>query len=332
MCASAVPKARTRTGRQDTTVVTAHGAVAEVGGRRVLVCAADQGVRILDLATGDEAMPPPAQFARRDIIAVAVGALHGRPVAVAGGYVNHAWYLDSGEPLPHQPAWPDMARMVAVAVAEVGGRPITGVGSWDRGVLIADLETGDLLGEPIEAPGGAPLGVGVAVVSGHAVLVTRTSMGIRARFLDLPWLPAPEAEVPYAGFAAQEETPPPPPMFFARRLTPHPHDGGWCMALGSFEGQPVILSGHDHGEIDVFALGSGLPLQPRLAGGNSSISAIAYQHLGQRPIIAVGSVDGMVRVADLTDLSALTIITTLAPVKALATPSPATASSEPRRA
>jgi hypothetical protein len=94
------------------------------------------------------------------------------------------------------------------------------------------------------------------------------------------------------------------------------------MALGTFEGQPVVFSGHDEGQIDMFELTSGLPLQPRLVGGTSSISAVAYAHVGQRPIIAVGSVDGVVRVADLTDLSALTIITALAPVQALALAEP----------
>ena len=295
-------------------------AVAAVAGRPVLVCVADEGVRILDLATGREAMPPPAELSRRDAVTVAAGTLHGRPVAVAGGYVNHAWYLDSGEPLPNQPAWPDIVR--TVAVADLGGRSVAVAGCQDRRVVVVDLETGGLLGAPIKAPGGSPLGVGLTLVSGHAVLVTRSSMGIRARFLDLPWLPGPGPEMPYADFAEQEETPPPPEMIFARRLTRHPHDGGWCMALGTFEGQPVVFSGHDEGQIDVFELASGLPLQPRLAGGTSSISALAFAHLGQRPIIAVGSVDGAVRVADLTDLSALTIITTLAPVQALALAEP----------
>jgi WD40 repeat protein len=295
-------------------------AVAEVSGRKMLLCVGDQGLRVLDLATGDEAAPPPTQLGRRDTLAIAVGTLLGRPVAVAGGYLNHAWYLDSGEPLHHQPAWPGVVRTVTVATA--GGRPIAVAGTGERGVLVADLETGEMLGEPIKAPGGNPLSVGVVMVSGHPALVTRTSMGIRAGYLDLPWLPAPEADLPYSAFAALDETPPPPRMFFARRLTRHPHDGGWCMALGSFEDHPLVLSGHDHGEIDAFALDSGLPLEPRLAGGKSSIGAIACEQLGQRPVIAVGSIDGMVRVADLTDLSALTLITTLAPVQALALAEP----------
>jgi WD40 repeat protein len=295
-------------------------AVAEVASQPVLVCVTEEGMRILDLVTGEEAMPPPGALGRRGPVAVATGMLHGRPVAVTGGYVNHAWYLDTGEPLPRQPLWPNDSR--TVAVADIGGRTIAVAGCWDKGVFVADLETGDLIGQPFQAAGGAALTVGATLVSGHAVVVTRTSMGIRAQFLDLPWLPAPTSEMPYAGFAEQEETPPPPAMIFARRLTRHPHDGGWCMALGTFEGQPVVFSGHDEGQIDVFELASGLPLQPQLAGGTSSISAVAFAHLGQRPIIAVGSVDGAVRVADLTDLSALTIITTLAPVQALALAEP----------
>jgi WD40 repeat protein len=295
-------------------------AVAEAADRPVLLCVTSEGLRILDLDTGEDAMPPPAALARRNAAAVATGTLHGRPVAVTAGYVNQAWYLDTGEPLPHQPPWPEDA--TAVAVAEVGGRTIAVAGCRDKGVFVADLQTGDVIGEPFQAAGGAVLTVGVTLVSGYAVVVTRTSMGIRARFLDLPWLPAPAPELPYVGFAEREETPPPPPMIFTRRLTRHPHDGGWCMALDTFEGQPVVLSGHDEGRIDVFELASGLPLRPRLAGGTSSITAVASRRIGPRPVVAVGSADGVVRVADLTDLSALSVITTLAPVQALALAEP----------
>lgn len=294
-------------------------AVAEVAGRHLLVCVTGEGLRILDLITGEEAMPPPAVLARRGAVTVATGVLHNRPVAVACGYVNQAWYLDTGEPLPRQPAWPSDIR--TVTIAGISGRTIV-VAGGDKGVLVADLETGDLIGKPFQAAGGAALSIGVTLISGHAVVVTRTSMGIRAQFLDLPWLPAPGPQMPYVGFAEQEETPPPPLMTFARRLTRYPHDGGWCMTLGTFEGQPVVFSGHDEGQIDAFELASGLPLQPRLAGATSSITAVAFQPIGQRPIIAVGSADGVVRVADLTDLSALTIITTLAPVQALALTEP----------
>ena len=294
-------------------------AIAQVAGRHVVLCAGNQTLKLLDLVTGAEALPLPAALGRGNVASIAAGTLNGRPVVVAGGYVNLAWYLDSGDPLPHQPAWPDS--ISAVAVADVGGRLIA-VAACSERVVVADLETGDLLGEPLMVPGGAAKDVSVAMVSGYPVLVTRTSMVIRAQFLDLPWLPAPVAGLPFARFAAQEETPPPPPMIFARRLTRYPHDGGWCMATGSFEDQPVVFSGHDEGHIDVFELVSGLPLQPRLVGGKSSISAVAFQQFGERPVIAVGSADGIVRVADLTDLSALTVITTLAPVWALALAEP----------
>src|SRR5207248_3006991 len=193
-------------------------------------------LRIPAMASGQEAMPTPAELGR-GAVTVTAGVLHGRPVAVAAGYGNHAWYLDSGEPLP-QPPWPKDTR--TVTLADVGGRTIAVAGCWDKGVFVADIETGDQIGEPFQAAGGAALSVGVTLVSGYAVVVTRSGMGIRAQFLDLPWLPAPAPGLSYAAFAEQDETPPPPPMFFARRLTRHPHGGGWCMALGSLEGEPVV--------------------------------------------------------------------------------------------
>ena len=295
--------------------------IAVIGGDELVVCATDHGIRILDPVTGQDAMPPPTALFRRKATAVAAGTLHGRPVAVAGGYPNHAWYLDSGEPLQHQPPLPEAAR--CVVLADIHGSTVAVAATRNSQVIVADLATGTLLGAPLtDLPGGPVESVGVVTVDSRPVLVARVSMGIMARYLDLPWLPSRETQFNYSGFAERDETPPPPALFPARRLTRHPHDGGWCMTLGSFEGRPVVLSGHDNGEIDVFDIASGLPLRPPLRGGKSAIGALDYRYLSSRPIIAAGAINGVVRIADLTDLSALTIVRTLAPVKALALAAP----------
>lgn len=293
-------------------------AISETGGQRVIVCAHDHGVRVLNLVTGEDAAAQPKVRSRG--LAVATGTLHGRPVAVAGGYPNHAWYLDTGEPLANQPGWPDTAH--SVAIADVAGRVIAVAGTWSDGIVVADLETGRLVGDPVDIPGGPVRDVGVVTVASRPVVIGRTDMGIKARYLDLPWLPAREAGIGYREFTALDETPPPPALFPAKRLTRYPHGSGWCMALGAIDGQPIVISGHDRGDIDIFEVASGLPLQPTLGGGESNIAAVACQQLGGRQIMAFGALDGTVGVADLTDLSAQTAIMTLASVWAIALAEP----------
>lgn len=293
-------------------------AITEVAGRPVVVCAHDNGVRVLDLVTGEDAATQP-EVRARGLEAVATGMLHGRPVAVVGGRANHAWYLDTGEPLANQPDWPESTR--SVAVADVAGRVIAVAGTWGEGVVVTDLETGHRIGDPVNMPKGVR-DVGVVTVAGCPVVIGRTDMVIRARYLGLPWLPSRQEKASYYEFAAQDEAPPPPALFPAKSLTRHPHGSGWCMALGSIDGQPVVISGHDRGDIDIFEVASGLPLQPPLGGGESNIAAVACQQLGGREVMAFGALDGRIGVADLTDLSVQTGIRTLVPVWAIALAEP----------
>jgi WD40 repeat protein len=293
-------------------------AISQVAGRRVIVCAHNHGVRVLDLMTGeDAAAQPPIQ---RQGLAVATGTLHGRPVAVVGSYPNYAWYLDTSEPLAIQPGWPDSVH--SVAISDVAGRVIAVGTTWRDGVVVTDLETGKLTGEPLDVPGGPVEGAGVVSVAGRPVVIMRTGMGIKARYLDLPWLPPRAPEMGYREFTRQEDTPPPPTMFPAKRLTRHPHSGGWCMTFGATDGQPIVISGHDGGDIDLFEVASGLPLHPTLGGGRSNISAVACRQLGGREILAFGALDGTVGIADLTDLSVQTSVETLASVWAIALAEP----------
>jgi WD40 repeat protein len=295
-------------------------AIANVGGQRVVVCATGDGVRVLDLVTGADAASPPG-IRLGTVHAVATGTLHGRPVAVAGGYPNHAWYLDDGEPLVPQPDWPDT--VPTLAIADVGGRVIAVADTWSNGLVVVDLETGGRIDDAVRDIPGYPVGVGVATLANRPVLVCGTRDGIRAQYVDLPWLSPRAAEMGYREFATHDETPPPPPLFPAKRLTRYPHSGGWCMTLGSIDGQPVVISGHEGGDIDIVEVASGLPLHPPLGGqSRSDCSAIACHQLGDRQVMAFGTLDGTVGAADLTDLSVQTAIRTLAPVQALALAEP----------
>lgn len=295
-------------------------AISEAAGQRVIVCAHDHGLRVLDLMSGEDAPAQPAVRSRGGL-AVATGMLHGRPVAVAGGYPNHAWYLDTGEPLAIQPGWPDTVH--SVAIAHVADRVLAIGGTWRDGIIVIDLESGKPVGNPLDIPGGGPIrDVGVVTVAGRPVVIGRTGMIVRAQYLDLPWLPPRDPWMSYREFKVQDETPPPPAMFPAKHLSRSSHSGGWCMATGAIDGQPIVISGHDEGEMDLVEVASGLPLRPELGGGRSNISALAFQRLAGRDVMAFGALDGTVGIADLSDLSVQTSVETLASVWAIALAEP----------
>lgn len=290
-------------------------AVCTTDGREAVVCGCDDGVLVLDVTTGKPAAPVPAAAGTGWVKALAVGELHGRPVAVTSGRESHAWYLDSGEPLGITPGWPGDA--VCLAIGTFGGRTVVAAGARREQVVLADLETGQPLGEPITGLREQPSGLALTTVSGYPVILVKHSMQIQPFFVRLPGMPDPPADW-VSGFSAQDQTPPPPPLLRKPRLTRHPHDAGWSLAAGIFRGQPIVISGHDHGEIDLITIASALPLSPQLGGPDSPIGALAYAPIGARAVLAAGAFNGLVMIADLNDLSEQVAIRTQAPVRALA--------------
>ena len=75
--------------------------------------------------------------------AVAVGELHGRPIAISGGCDStvRVWDLGTGDPVG-EPFTGHTDAVGAVAVGELHGRPIAISGGFDSTVRVWDLGTG----------------------------------------------------------------------------------------------------------------------------------------------------------------------------------------------
>lgn len=292
-------------------------AISQVGGHEVVVCAGEDDVRVLDLRTGQAAAPTPAQFSGAHtpalVHALAVGDLRGRPVAVAAGRTSHAWYLDTGEPAAGQPRWPELPDCLAIAT--IRDRTIAVAGVRGPKVYVADLGTGELLGDPVKVSSRI-YSVGVIEIDGCPVLVVQHGMAIQAWHLtQLGDVPPPPWD--YGEFRDRDDTPPPPPLIPGRPLVSHTHSGGgWSMALGRFRGEPIVASAHDRGAVDIYLISRAAPLA-HLAGGQMSMTAIAYRSMAGHDLLAVGATDGSVRIRDLNS-PRTTMIAALAPVNALA--------------
>ena len=71
--------------------------VAAIAGEPVVVCAGERDVRVLSLATGEQAAPSPPAFRPSRTTRVAVADIDGRTVGVCSSeYEIYLWYLDSG--------------------------------------------------------------------------------------------------------------------------------------------------------------------------------------------------------------------------------------------
>jgi len=103
---------------------------------------------VWDLEAG-EPLGGPLEAHENFVNAVALGELHGRPIAVSGGNDKTLWVWDLeaggllGGPLVGHEGWVN-----AVAVGELGGRPVAVSGGNDEMVRVWDLAAGEPLGEP----------------------------------------------------------------------------------------------------------------------------------------------------------------------------------------
>ncbi|MFF3443132.1 WD40 repeat domain-containing protein [Streptosporangium sp. NPDC002721] len=154
-------------------------AIGEVNGRPVAVTAGDLGtethknpVRVWDLITR-EPLGEPMTGHTGPVLAVAVGQVNGRPVAVTGSVDGtvRVWDLTTrkpvGEPMTSRTGvW-------GVAIGEVNARPVAVTGSEDQNMRVWDLTKHTLIGEPV--PTGHTHGVSavaVGQVNGRPVAVT----------------------------------------------------------------------------------------------------------------------------------------------------------------
>ena len=300
--------------------------VAAIAGEPVVVCAGERDVRVLSLATGEQAAPSRPAFRPSRTTRVAVADIDGRTVGVCSSeYEIYLWYLDSGA-AAGACRISTRERVECMTTGLLKGRLVVVAGCFDRQTRVFDALTGEEACEPVETPLSRPFGV--AMLSGDpAVLFLNFAGAVQSRHVGLerPKLTPEEFEALLTskgpGFSAQEETPPAPWRVGLKiRLHRRRPDGVDCysLALGVLDGTPVILTGHGDGEIDIFTVDTALPACPPLTGHESEVSALAFAEFGGRPLAASGGRDGTVRVWDLADGQAITSVRTAAMVHGVA--------------
>lgn len=295
--------------------------VATLTSGPAVVCACEDQVRVLDLATGRPVVPPPPTFRMDNWSKIATAEIAGRSVAIcAAGREIHVWYLDTGEPAVPQPVRCE-ERVECLAIGLLNGRNIIISGHFDRSIHIFNLETGQPACEKISSTLRRHSGLGLIEYADLPLLVFDQYGIVRSRFigLDHPPVNIEELLARPPDPPALEETPPAPPRVGNKvKLSRNRNVDGHAMALGTMGGVPVVLSGHDDGQIDVFTIGTALPVGPPLMGHDSEVTALAFAEFDSRPIAASGGRDGTVRLWDLADASSITTIRAAAEVRSLA--------------
>jgi WD40 repeat protein len=265
-------------------------AVAEVGGRRVVVSGSEDGtVRTWELESlWPQGERPPGH--EQAVNAVAVAEVGGRRVVVSGsedGTVR-TWELESGrrigEAYRDEEAWPGAIN--AVAAAMLDDQPVA-IAAGDDGMV----QVWQLSGRPVGAAFlseevwiGAVNALAVADMASGPVVVSGGDDGmIRAWDLESG---EPVSE-PYLGHD--------------RRVL--------AVAVAEVDGRPVVVSGGDDGMIRAWDLESGEPVSEPYLGHDRRVLAVAVAEVDGRPVVVSGGDDGMIRVWDLAGNKRTTINT-----------------------
>jgi WD40 repeat protein len=276
-----------------------------------LICGTDNGIQVLDVATGAP-LPSPVT-GLREVQAIATGMHEERPIAVAvnrHGSNGRIWYLDTGEEVPTARTPRDHGMIESLVLFRDRGRTLGVFGTFDGQVVVTDLATGEETMSEFRHRERVTH-IGVAMVADVPVIVSSGHGVVQARYLhneDRPAWPS--------GFAQGNETPPQ-PAIFEDRVLPGTKTA-YAMTIGTLSGAPFVARGNETGEVVLHSL-TGLPLiGTPLTGSADMISALAFGQVGERPVLASGARDGTVRVWDLLDTRAVITIATLAGVNALA--------------
>ncbi|MFC8660591.1 hypothetical protein ACFUI0_00025, partial [Streptomyces sp. NPDC057199] len=162
----------------------------------------------------------------------------------------------------------------AVASVLVGGRPVAITGAADGIVLMWDLTTGHMVGQPLLGPDSAINAVACAVVEGRPVAVTGSADGTVSMW-----------ELAAEQFADELQS----------DLTPAIN----AAACVEMEGGPVAVTGSFNGTLQVWDLVTGRLVGEPLLGHEGPVWAVACAVVDGRPVAVSGSADGTVLVRDL---------------------------------
>jgi len=175
---------------------------------------------------------------------------------------------------PHQQITGHDGPVLAVAAAELDGRPVVISGSDDETVRVWDLATGAPVGHPLTGHDGWVRAVAVGELDGRPVVISGSD-DETVRIWDLA-----------------TGTP------VGHPLTGH-DDWVRAVAVAELDGRPVVISGSDDETVRIWDLASGAPVGDPLTGHGSAVLAVAVAELDGRPVVISGSGDGTVRIWDL---------------------------------
>ncbi|MEU4694010.1 hypothetical protein [Actinoplanes sp. NPDC023714] len=140
---------------------------AELDGRPIAICVANERLHGFDLASGE---PLEATFAGAGPQVITAGVMSGRPVLIGGtGTALRRWDIATGTEIGG-PLEVHRAPITALALVTVAGRP-TVISADGSGVIQrSDLATGEEAGEPFHRPGGPITALAAAEVDDEVVI------------------------------------------------------------------------------------------------------------------------------------------------------------------
>jgi WD40 repeat protein len=165
--------------------------------------------------------------------------------------------------------------VTAVAVGQIGDRPVAVTGSSDATVRIWDLSTGQPLGDPLTEHADEVTAVAVGQIEGRPIAVTG-SEDATVRIWDLT-----------TGHARGEP------------LTGHTR-GVRAVAVGQIDGDPVAVSASWDATVRVWDLTTGQARGEPLTGHTGEVTALGVSQIDGHPVAVIGSSDATVRIWDLT--------------------------------
>jgi WD40 repeat protein len=218
------------------------------------------------------------------VVAVAVGELEGRPIAVSAGSgyddtTLRMWDLTTRDPIG-EPIVAHPVGVVALALGEVSGRLVAVTGGYDNAVRIWDLTTRELVGEPIRLSNTERVdAVAVGEVNGRDVFVAAGDWGDATQKLPVRvW-----------DLATHEA--------FGEPLVGHT-DLVLTVALGEVSGRAVAVTSSVDGTTRVWDLATRKPMGDPMISGGAAEDVVLGQVDG-RSVAVFSDGDENIRVWDL---------------------------------